>query len=163
MKRTGEWGEFFPISMSPFAYNETIAQDYYPSTKEEALKKGWKWQDLDKREYQPQKHTVPEKIEDVPDSIINEILACKARLQNGQVCGKNFRIIQSELDFYRKLSLPIPNKCYDCRYLERMNLRNPRHLWDRKCSHCNADIKSSYSPDRPEKVYCEKCYLEAVV
>lgn len=43
MKETGEWGEFFPISVSPFAYNETAAQDYYPITKEEALKKGYKF------------------------------------------------------------------------------------------------------------------------
>ncbi|NUJ97665.1 hypothetical protein HGA92_02650 [Candidatus Gracilibacteria bacterium] len=25
-----EWGEFFPASLSPFGYNETIAQDYFP-------------------------------------------------------------------------------------------------------------------------------------
>ncbi|MBI4975266.1 hypothetical protein HZC20_01180 [Candidatus Peregrinibacteria bacterium] len=25
MKSTGEWGQFFPIKMSPFDYNETIA------------------------------------------------------------------------------------------------------------------------------------------
>lgn len=45
MKKTGEWGEFFPISISPFAYNETAAQDYYPLTKEEAFKKGYKWKE----------------------------------------------------------------------------------------------------------------------
>jgi len=26
MKETGEWGEFFPVKYSPFAYNETLAQ-----------------------------------------------------------------------------------------------------------------------------------------
>ena len=30
MMRTGEWGEFFPSSISPFGYNETIAQEYFP-------------------------------------------------------------------------------------------------------------------------------------
>lgn len=30
MKETGEYGEFFPIEISPFDYEETIAQDYYP-------------------------------------------------------------------------------------------------------------------------------------
>ncbi|NUJ98295.1 hypothetical protein HGA92_06015, partial [Candidatus Gracilibacteria bacterium] len=25
-----EWGEFFPSSLSPFGYNETVAQEYYP-------------------------------------------------------------------------------------------------------------------------------------
>jgi len=30
MKKTGEWGEFFPMELSPFKYEETIANDYYP-------------------------------------------------------------------------------------------------------------------------------------
>ena len=33
MKKTGEWGEFFPIEISPFAYNETLAHEYFPMTK----------------------------------------------------------------------------------------------------------------------------------
>ena len=45
MKQTGEWGEFFPISISPFAYNETVAQEYFPLTKEEVVAKGWRWVD----------------------------------------------------------------------------------------------------------------------
>lgn len=30
MKETGEWGELFPIELSPYPYEETQAQDYYP-------------------------------------------------------------------------------------------------------------------------------------
>gem|GEM_PF-6545051 len=30
MMKAGEWGEFFPSSLSPFGYNETVAQEYYP-------------------------------------------------------------------------------------------------------------------------------------
>lgn len=33
MMKTGEWGEFFPSSISPFGYNETIAQEYFPLTR----------------------------------------------------------------------------------------------------------------------------------
>jgi hypothetical protein len=32
-----EWGEFFPTSLSPFGYNETVAQEYFPMMREEAL------------------------------------------------------------------------------------------------------------------------------
>ena len=38
MMQTGEWGEFLPPKLSPFGYNETVAQERYPLTKEEALK-----------------------------------------------------------------------------------------------------------------------------
>ena len=37
MQRNGERGEFFPSSISPFGYNETIAQEYFPYTREKAL------------------------------------------------------------------------------------------------------------------------------
>jgi hypothetical protein len=39
MKSTGEWGEFFPLSLSLFGYNETVAQDYFPLAQEEAIQK----------------------------------------------------------------------------------------------------------------------------
>src|SRR3989338_7860721 len=45
MKRTGEYGEFFPAAISPFSYNESNAQDYFPLTKETALVHGLKWQE----------------------------------------------------------------------------------------------------------------------
>jgi len=37
MMKTGEWGEFFPASLSPFGYNETVAQEYFPLSREEVL------------------------------------------------------------------------------------------------------------------------------
>ena len=37
MQSTAEWGEFFPHELSPFGYNETVAQEYFPMT-EEAVK-----------------------------------------------------------------------------------------------------------------------------
>jgi hypothetical protein len=38
MQADNERGEFFDYNMSPFGYNETIAYEYYPLTREEALK-----------------------------------------------------------------------------------------------------------------------------
>lgn len=155
MKQTGEWGEFFPASVSPFGYNETMAQEYYPLTKEEALERGFKWRDPDPKEYATQTHVTPEDISEVNDEILNKILACNK-------CGKNFKLVPQELKLYRQKGFPLPRKCCDCRHLDRLALKNPRQLWDRKCAKCNAEIKTSYAPERPEKVYCEKCYLEEV-
>ncbi|MBT3864654.1 hypothetical protein HOE67_04710 [Candidatus Peregrinibacteria bacterium] len=45
MKETGEYGEYFPPELSTFAYNETTTMEYFPLTREEALKKGFKWRD----------------------------------------------------------------------------------------------------------------------
>lgn len=32
MQQTGEWGQFFPLNISPFPYSDTIAEVYYPQT-----------------------------------------------------------------------------------------------------------------------------------
>lgn len=153
--QAGGWGEFFPAGMSPFAYNETMAQEYYPLTKEQVLQRGWKWKKKDKKDYLPQTYKVPEKITDVGDAICDEILACEET-------GRNFKIQKTELNFYRKMNLPIPKFCPDVRHFKRLRLRNPRKLWDRKCMKCDVDIQTPYLPERPEKVYCEKCYLREV-
>jgi len=153
MKKTGEWGEFFPIEISPFAYNETAAQEQFPLTKKDALSKGYKWKEKESSNYQTSNFKIPDDITKVPDTICNELLACKC-------CGKNYKIQKAELKFYKKMNLPVSHKCPDCRHADRMNLRNPRNLWGRKCDNCKQEFQTTFAPDRPEKVYCEKCYLD---
>ena len=154
MTQTQEWGEFFPMELSPFAYNETVANDYYPLTKAEVLEKGLGWyEDESEKMYKGPKVEIPEKIDDATEDLCKKILICEET-------GKPYKIIPQELLFYKKMGLPIPKKCLDVRHKERMKLRNPRKLWDRKCDKCGKIVKSSYAPERAEIVYCEECYLK---
>ncbi len=150
-----EWWEFFPASISPFWYNETVANEYYPLKKEEAIKAWFNWSDYEAPKPNVEKiipaSKLPENIEDIPDDILNRAIEC-------EVTKKPFRIIKQELEFYRKHNLPIPRRHPDQRHLDRMALRNPRKLYDRKCDKCTKDIKTTYAPDRPEIVYCVSCY-----
>ncbi len=158
MKKHKEWGEFFPPSVSPFALNETVINEYYPLSKSEAQKQGWRWrEDLP---FTTGKETIewsniPKRIEEIDDSILNEVLACER-------CHRNYRIIQQELNYYREKKLPLPHNCPDCRHLVRIGLRNPRLLYERSCNKCGKDIQTTYTPDRPEIIYCEDCYLASV-
>ena len=45
-----EWGEFFPASMSPFGYNETVANEYYPLSREEVLWETSFWKEVPRYE-----------------------------------------------------------------------------------------------------------------
>ncbi|MBI2463803.1 hypothetical protein HYV57_02515 [Candidatus Peregrinibacteria bacterium] len=157
MKKTGEWGEFFPIQLSPFAYNESVAEEYFPLQKEEVLERGWKWQEEEKVSQQciGSKTHIPDHIDDADESICGKILFC-------EVTGKLYKIIPQEFQFYKKMGIPIPRRCPDQRYKERMERRNPRKLWSRICMKCQAAISTSYAPDRQEIVYCENCYLKEV-
>src|SRR3989338_7853703 len=160
MKNTGEWGEFFPSDMSNFGYNETMAQEYFPLSKDEALKAGFKWWDnLQKttgKETMP-RDSIPDSINDVGDSILNETLACEK-------CERNYKSVKNELIFYQKYQIPIPRKCFFCRTSERIKLQNPNKLWHRKCMNkgCQNEFETSYAPERPEIIYCEQCYNKEV-
>ncbi len=156
--QAGEWGEFFPTTMSPFAYNETMAQDYFPLTPNEATGRGFRWkQDAEGTTGREsiRWERVPQNIQDVEDAITEEILAC-------ETCKRNFRIIPQELTFYREQGLPLPRSCYNCRNLKRLSMRNPRKLWNRSCAKCSKEIQTTFAPGRPEVVYCEECYLKEV-
>ncbi len=156
MKNHGEWGEFFPINISPFKYNESVADEYFPISKEECLEKGWRWRDDDEKGfYDGPSFEIPMNISDVGDEILKQILTC-------EVTGDSYRIIPQELRFYRKMGLPIPKRCPNQRHRDRLSLRNPQTTWERRCSKCSVDIQSTYAPKRPEKVYCEACYLGEV-
>lgn len=122
MKNTGEWGEFFPAKYSPFGYNETIAQDYYPLTKKEILEKGFNY--FDNIQFTTGKETmdgdlIPDDINDVPDSFVKEVLKC-------EVSGRNYFITERELTFYKKMQIPIPKKSFYVRHQERLLKRKSR-------------------------------------
>ncbi len=151
MKNTAEWGNFFPANASPFGYNQSVAQEYFPLDKKEALEKGFNWLDADKKDYRSSSYVPPSTIGEVDDSIVDEILSCKA-------CSKNYKIIKQELKRLRDFNLPLPLNCPDCRQFHRMQLRNKRKLWDRSCDFCRTAIKSSYPAAKKEKIYCEKCF-----
>lgn len=160
MRKTNEYGEFFPAQMSPVCYNETQGNYYMPLTKEEVLSLGWLWEDkipgiFGKETISPEE--IPDSIKEIEDYITKEVLKCVS-------CSKNYNIIPNELIFYKNENIPIPRQCPDCRYKRRFLLRLPRKLWNRSCMRegCQNKFETSYSPDRSEIVYCEKCYQQEV-
>jgi hypothetical protein len=159
MRQDGEWGEFFDPHLSPFGYNETVANEYYPLEKEQALRRGFQWSDYVAPPPQVEKivkaSQLPDSIRDVPDAILEWAIEC-------EVSGKPFRIIKQELRFLREHGLPLPRRHPDVRHLDRLRMRNPRKLFSRKCPQCSRLMHTTYAPDRPETIYCEECYLKEV-
>ena len=181
MEKDWEWWEFFPSCFSPFWYNETVAEEYFPilvnnktglnSSKNIYIDNKWdiinfEWIINTKRpvfkysSYQSPKPDVekiikaeklPENIKDIPDDILNRAIEC-------EVTKKPFRITSQELEFYRKNDIPIPKKHPTQRYMERVKLTNPKQIFDRQCDKCSKDIKSVFSKDSWKIVYCETCY-----
>lgn len=165
--RVYTYGEFFPYDMCPFGYNETNAHDqFFPITKEEALQKGYPWQDREKRDYTTtiSIDSLPDSIDEVGDDILQEIIECPNQGDQNFQCTGAFKIVLDELQFYRQKKLPLPRLCPNCRHYERLKYRNPMKLYKRSCSNgCGNVFQTSYAPDRPERVYCESCYQKEVL
>ena len=175
MKMDREYGEFFPASLSPFCYNESVAQDEFPLARDAALANGLQWQEsLTKTEGKETLLETPDDINDIADGILNEVLACSS-------CTRNYRITRQELQFYRQHQIPVPRSCFFCRLKQLYKERGPVRLWARQCmcdykihqnfsshSHhkdgaCPNKFETPYAPARPEIVYCEQCYTAEVV
>lgn len=157
LKQTGDYGEFFPITMSPFAYNETAAQDYFPLTDAQIKQQGWQYKE--------------------PETII---AAAGENVNTCLTCGRSFKYVTAELAFYQQHQLTPSQHCVNCRHVQRLAQRNPRQLWHRQCmctqvdhthastgsaqvaGRCMTEFKTTYSPDRKELVYCEQCYKSEV-
>ena len=153
-----EWWEFFPASISLFSYNETIAQEHFPFSKQEAINKWFKRSDYESpipNVVKVYKKSDIEALIGLDDDILNYTIEC-------EVTWRPFRIIKKELDFYRKYKLCLPTKHPDIRHQERLSQKNPRKLRDKKCDKCWVDIKTTYSPDRSEVIYCEWCYNQEI-
>jgi hypothetical protein len=166
--RTYRYGEYFPVEISPFGYNETVAQDYFPLSKKEILENKYNFIEKEKPEYLATvaAENLPKHIKDTDESILNQIIECES-------CKRPYKIIPNELIFLKRFNLPLLRKCFECRHQERFKKVNPPKLWHRKCmcdkgSHfhgankCEVEFETSYAPDRPEIVYCEKCYQQEV-
>lgn len=149
MRTTKEYGEFFPTTLSPFDYNETLAQEFFPLSEADVQARGWRWKQPDQTEYKPQPG----------------LLSCKR-------CHKNYKIVAQEQAFYDQQHLPTPQLCPNCRHEDRLVQRPRYDMWIRQCSctqpnhnhaaRCAQSFATPYSPDQPELVYCEECYKKEV-
>ena len=173
MVGNGEWGEFFPINLSPFGYNETIAEEFYPLEKTEAQKIGVSWQDDDYSLKSDGPFYEPlDRIDEYLKSE-DEVKKAMAGIIKCEQTGKLFRILPQEMAFYLENKIPLPRLHYDARYKVRWSYKNPQALYHRQCmceesghgheGRCPNEFETTYAPERPEKVYCESCYQKVVL
>lgn len=163
MKKTDEWGEFFPSQYSQFPYNHSLAQEYFPLTASQSAAKGLQWIEVDDFELARDKiaseihsyYSLPETITGVDQTILQQVLVCKKSY-------KKYKIQSAELAFYQQMDLPIPQHHYDIRHQARHDLRNARDLYQRQCTKTGAQLWTTYAPDRPEPIVNDDVFKNLV-
>jgi len=159
MQSTGEWGEYFPALCCPYAYNETVANDYFPLTQPQMQALGWRCQEPDNSIPDVAKvinaADLPDSIADIPDDILNWALRCN-------VTQRPYRVTKEELQFYRKHGYCVPRVHPDVRYQHRLHHSPGRHLHPDVCDKCRNNVMTTHKEHRPKTIYCNACYLSAV-
>lgn len=128
MNETGEWGEFFHQSISPYHYEESAASRFMPLAQQEARSYGFRRdENYSQNSFVPSQETVeaknlPETIETVGEWILSSVILCEAS-------WKPYRILKNELDIYRRLWIPLPRKHPVAREEERIARRPGRVLY----------------------------------
>lgn len=160
MQETKERGEFPPIQISPFGYNETAANEYFPLTEQEVKEQWYSRYAKTTDPSVPANTTVIDRripsYGQMNDSdIIHSIFLC-------ELSWKPYRILEQELQFYRKNEIPIPRKHPDSRHSERIQKLPSRDLYLRTCSKTGKEILSAYPPDVPFPVRSPEAYTEHI-
>jgi len=133
--RVYKYGEFFPSELSPFPYHVTEAAEFFPLSESEAKNNGFNWYAIKIEDYIPtiSSSSIPDIVDEANDSLVTEIIGCEHKGDCDHECSKVFRLIGDEIKFCKRLGIPIPRLCPNCRHYERLAHRNTLKLWKRKC------------------------------
>jgi hypothetical protein len=159
MQKTNERGEFFPISISPWWYNETHANTYYPLNKDQAIERWYNWMDIEIPINIPnglqtiKSIELADDVQKVDKDILNKAIICKTT-------GKPYRLIAKELEFYKKHNIIIPKEHYDLRYAKRAKYTSDTNLYLLKCDKCDKETLSIHENNK--NIYCENCYKKEI-
>jgi len=107
---TYKYGEFFPEELSPYPYNTTVAQEFFPLTRAIAGQRGYQWEDIERTKYAATKTSedLPDSINDADDSLVGNVIQCKNHDKSFSYCPGAFKIIQKELQYYRMMKISLP-------------------------------------------------------
>ena len=156
MMSKGEYGEFLPYNFSTFAYNGSSADIPFPLTEEQVKELGALWQpeieiDIVVNMTILKSDDVPDTISEVTDEILNQAIICEET-------GRLFRIITTELEFYRKHHIPLPTIHPYLRIRSKLKKLGNVMVNRTICSSCKKEIDSMYGPEGNFILYCEDCY-----
>lgn len=135
-------------------------------TKEEMKEQGYVYRKPLDRDYKTtiESKDLADHIKDVGDDFVNEIIACPNNGHELTQCTSAYKIMPEELSFLKRHNIALPRYCPNCRHYARLAQRNPLKLWHRVCMKpgCTNTFETSYAPERPEIIYCERCYQQEV-
>lgn len=158
MKIRGEWGRFFPISFALCGYNLSLANIFFPESKERIKEIGGLWSESEEVHYKGiPGDGLADTIDSVPGDFSKEAIVCSKT-------GWRFNIAPRELEFYKNYGIPLPHHHPDWRTLNRFKLMvETAFLHPGECFFCKKNIQHCYPKDKNyQKIACVDCYQREI-
>ena len=152
LRSTGEWGEFFPIELSPVPYNLSLAQRYFPLTREEIVAAGLDW-----HEHGEQLEAKIKVVENLPDILPEGSESIAARSERS---GRIFRITSAELNYLRKFQAPLPRLSYEERMADRIRNVGGVRLHPVRCARSGRSLVTTHNPTEGWQFWDKSIYDE---
>lgn len=168
------YGDFYPIELSPFAYNESTAYQFFPMNQNKATAEGYNWLATEQKVTRITllSTNLSDQTPITDKTILKETIGCAHQGACQHQCTQQFKITAAELQFYQDNTIPLPRNCPNCRHYQRSTYRNSFQLWQRQCmctqidhahaGRCTTEFSTTYAPERKELVYCELCYQKEI-
>ncbi|MFH1405436.1 MAG: hypothetical protein ABIH21_05095 [Patescibacteria group bacterium] len=161
MLKRKEYGQFFPAKFSPISFPYSVGDFYIEYTKDE----------LDKFEVSHFDAMVGSIVQQSHDMLTPEQLPiCVQDPKADDIVGKPvfdktlkrlFTITKQELDFLRKIKLPLPKEHVFVRLQKSIRWSNSWFSVETNCGKCEAKINVHENKTfLNRKVYCCECYLQ---
>ena len=159
MLQDGEYADGLTCEYSLQAYNVTVSSWSYPLP-QDAIKKigGYFQEEVESNAGSLEVISVdslPDTIEEVTDDILTKAIACKKT-------GRPFRIVTTELEFYRRRGIPLPTIHPQIRIDGRIKFSDFLKSYLATCHNCKKAIDSIVPESEGFNLYCDACYIKAV-
>ena len=153
------YGDGLTFSYSLQAYNVSVSSLVYPLDQAVIEKIGGFYQEETESNVGSltivDSSTLPETIDEVADDILNVAIKCEKT-------SRPFKIIATELAFYRRRGLPLPTEHPQYRIDSRVKIGDVLQSHAANCSNCKKHIDSIISPEEGFNLYCDDCFIQAV-
>lgn len=153
MKKTGEYGQFFPNHFSPVPYQDSIMGFYIPLTSAEQEKFGFRTAVFESKESNYlDPSLIPDKADDADASLEKKTFWDADYM-------RPFQIANADVLFAKKLGIPLPNTYYMHRIqdnLKWMPFNGKMRVV--KCKLCSTELQTGWSEEYDNRILCDGCY-----
>lgn len=164
MLERGEYGEFFPLEVSPNGTQFSMASVLYDMNEDEMKRIGAPIYDPDRGAVLAPKNgqeMPPLNIADVPDCIADvEASAWVGKPFVDMGVNRRWAVVPQELTYLKSHKLPFPREHYSSRLRRQIQMLNLIDTEDATCTACQKSLKVHKNKTfKNRKTYCQPCYL----